>query len=95
MEEGEILRVRLPRKGEVFGIVEELYGSKRMRVKCADNKIRICRIPGRLRRIWVRPDNYVLVMPWSVESDKKGDIIWRYKAAEADWLKKRGYLKDL
>lgn len=89
------VRVRLPREGEIFGIVEELHGSRRMRVKCGDDKIRLCRVPGRLKRIWVRPDDYVLVKPWSVESDKKGDIVWRYKRNESDWLKNRGYLKDL
>lgn len=91
----EGFRVRLPRDKEIFGIVEQLYGGKRMNVRCADGKMRTCRIPGRLRRIWVRPEDIVLVEPWSVESDSKGDIVWRYKGAEVDWLKNNGYLKNL
>jgi translation initiation factor 1A len=89
------LRVKLPRDKEIFGIVEQLHGGKRMHVRCADGKIRMCRIPGRLRRIWVRPDDIVLVEPWPIQGDKKGDVVWRYRGAEVDWLKQRGYLKDL
>ncbi len=89
------LRVHLPQGNEIFGVVEQLYGGKRMQVRCADGKIRLCRIPGRLRKIWVRPDDIVLVEPWSIETDSKGDIVWRYKGVEVDWLKNHNYLKDL
>jgi len=88
-------RVRLPRAGEMFGRVLQLHGGKHLTVKCADGKMRMCRIPGKLRKIWVREDDYVLVEPWSIETDKKGDIVWRYKQVEIDWLKRNGHLKDL
>ena len=88
-------RVRLPREGEMFGIVLQLHGGKHMTVKCADGKMRMCRIPGKLKKIWVRENDYVLVKPWSVETEKKGDIAWRYKQVEIDWLKRNDYLKDL
>lgn len=91
----EVLRVRLPQEGELFGYVEQLLGDRRMRVRCSDGKTRICRIPGRLRRVWVREDDIVLVQPWPVEGDKKGDIVWKYRAIEVEWLKSKGYLDDI
>ena len=86
----EIQRIRLPRGREVFGIVEQRLGGSRLSVRCLDNKTRICRIPGRLkRRLWVREGDFVIVEPWELSGDAKGDIILK------DWLKKKGYLKKL
>ncbi|RLG21259.1 translation initiation factor IF-1A [Candidatus Micrarchaeota archaeon] len=93
--EGEEFRVRLPKNGELFGRVDALHGGKRMSVKCSDGRVRMCRIPGRMKRVWVRLDDYVIVKPWEVESEKKGDIIWKYREAEVSWLKSKGYLKEL
>ena len=92
----EITRVRLPRGREVLGIVETRLGFGKSRVICSDGKTRICRVPGHLRRnLWVRPDFIVIVEPWEVESDAKGDIIYIYNENQANWLKTRGYLKTL
>ena len=88
-------RVRLPKGNEVFGIVEQRLGASRMRVKCLDGKTRICRIPGRLKRyLWVREDDLVLVEPWE-NSPEKGDIVFKYNANQVEWLKQKGYLKEL
>ncbi len=95
--EQQVIRVRLPQKNEVLGIVQQRLGGSRMRVRCLDGKERICRIPGRLRRaLWVRENNIVLVEPWELGGDEKGDIIYKYQGkAEADFLRKKGYLKNL
>jgi len=94
--EQEVLRVRLPKGKEVLGIVEVRLGFGKSRVICTDGKTRICRVPGHLKReLWVRPDNIVLVEPWEVEGDKKGNIIYKYSKNQAEWLKKKGYLKGL
>ena len=67
-----------------------------MKVKCLDGKTRICRIPGRLKRkLWVREEDIVLVEPWELGGDKKGDIIYKYKKTQILFLKKKGYLKKL
>ena len=68
-----------------------------MRVLCLDGKERICRIPGRLRRaLWVREGNVVIVQPWELGGNEKGDIIYKYRGkAEVDFLEKKGYLKSL
>lgn len=92
----EISRVKLPRGDQSMGIVETRLGASRMRVRCLDGKVRICRIPGRLkRRLWVREGDLVLVQPWEFEGDEKGDVIFKYRPSQVDWLKKKGHLKKL
>ena len=55
-------KVRVPRRNEVLGLVQQMLGTGRLRVKCLDGKIRMCRIPGRMRkRVWVREGDVVIV----------------------------------
>ncbi|MAH07635.1 translation initiation factor IF-1A [Candidatus Pacearchaeota archaeon] len=92
----EVVRVRTPREGEVIGMVEQRVGGNRMIVKCLDDKERNCRIPGSLRRrLWIRPGDTVIVKPWEFEGDKKGDILFKYTPAAIDWLKKKGFIKEV
>lgn len=89
----EEVRVRMPRKGEVLGVVDAMLGSNKLRIRCQDEKIRICRIPGKLRkRVWMREGDAVLVRPWSIQGDIKGDIAWKYGPTEAAWLRRKGIL---
>ena len=93
MEE-EIIRVRTPRGKEMLGTVVEMLGASRFRVDCSDGKERICRVPGRFkRRVWVRMGNIVMLKPWVVQGDERGDIIWRYTPSQANWLIRKGFLK--
>ena len=86
-------RLRLPRKGEILGVVISLLGGSRMRVACKDGKERITRIPGKLRKgMWIKEGDVVVVLPWSVEGDKKGDIVYRYYPLQARILREKGYL---
>ncbi len=88
-------RIRLPHGREVLGIVEERLGASRMRVRCLDGKERICRIPGRLKRfLWVRPGDTVIVEPWEYGGDKKGDVVFKYRRSEIQYLSKKGLLKN-
>ena len=92
----EIVRVKLPRNGEIIGIVQRRLGYCKMYVKCSDDKIRLCRIPGKYtRRLWVRETDVVIVKPWEVQSDKRGDVIYKYRKAQVAWLKRNGHLKEL
>src|SRR3989344_2538755 len=92
----DIARVKLPRGRQTFGIVEQRLGGTRMRVRCMDNKTRICRIPGRFKRkLWVREGDTVLIEPWELSGDDKGDIMFKYKKSQIEWLKSRGHLKTL
>ncbi len=89
-----VVRVRLPRGKEMFGVVEAMLGNSRLQVRCEDNKLRIIRIPGKMRkRIWIRQKDLILVEPWDIQSDTRGDAKWKYRNAEVQWLKKKGILK--
>lgn len=92
----EIRRVKLPKEGEVLGICEQRVGGSRMKVRCLDGKTRICRIPGRLKRkLWVREGDVLLIAPWEMGGDAKGDVIFKYKPIQVAFLKKKGLLKGL
>ena len=94
--EEEISRIRRPKEGEVFAIVEQMLGSDKLRVQCDDGNERIARIPGKLRkRVWVRVGDLILVEPWKVQTDSRCDVKWRYTATQANWLKDKGYLKQI
>jgi translation initiation factor 1A len=92
-EEEALRRLRMPKEGEVFGTVEQLLGASRMLVRCKDEKLRVSRIPGKMRRrIWVREGDIVIVRPWEVQGDKKGDVVWRYTKPQVARLIRQGLL---
>jgi len=71
----EIRRTPLPKNNQVLGLCEQRVGGSRMKVRCMDGKNRICRIPGRLkRRLWVRDGDILLIEPWELGGDDKGDV---------------------
>jgi translation initiation factor 1A len=91
--EEEIKDLVLPVANDVLCIAVKLLGFDRVLVKCQNGHERLCRIRGKMkRRVWIRQGDIVLVSPWDFQSDKRGDIIWRYKRNQAEWLRKKGYL---
>jgi translation initiation factor 1A len=92
----EVIRLRMPRGREVLGILDQRLGGSRQKVRCLDGKTRICRIPGRLKRmLWVREGDIVIVEPWELSGDEKGDIVYKYTRTQAIAVRKRGMLKGL
>jgi translation initiation factor 1A len=92
--EEELKNMMLPIANDVLDIAEKMLGFDRVMVKCQDGHERLCRIRGKMkRRMWIRRGDIVLVSPWDFQSDKRGDIIWRYKRNQAEWLRSKGYLK--
>ena len=86
--------VRLPRDNEILGVVIGTLGGGRLMVSCKDGKERLCRIPGKIRRnIWVRDNDIVIIVPWEIGGDKKGDIVWRYNKYQAENLRRQGHIK--
>ncbi|MGC9132894.1 MAG: translation initiation factor eIF-1A [Nanopusillaceae archaeon] len=86
----------VPKGNQVIGIIEEVVGWAHAKVRCFDGKTRICRVPQNKKmhkNIWLKKGVYVLVEPWELQSDKKGDILYTYSTSEVEWLKKNGYLK--
>jgi len=93
ISEEELSEMVLPVASDVLGVAIKLLGFDRVLVKCQDGHERLCRIRGKMkRRVWIREGDIVLVSPWDFQSDKRGDIIWRYKRSQAEWLRRKGYL---
>jgi len=95
-EEMEIRKIVLPKEGEVLGVIEQMVGGDRVKVRCDDGNTRICRIPGRLRkRVWLSEGELILVAPWKVQGSERGDVVFKYTATQANWLKRKGYVKTI
>jgi translation initiation factor 1A len=93
LSEGELSEMVYPTQNDVLGVVVKLLGFDRILVRCQDGKERLCRIRGKMkRRVWIRENDVVLVSPWDFQSDKRGDVFWRYTRAQAEALRKKGYL---
>ncbi len=93
ISEGELSEMVLPTGNDVLGVAVKLLGFDRVLVKCQDGHERLCRIRGKMkRRVWIRQGDVVLVSPWDFQSDTRGDLIWRYTHAQAETLRKKGYL---
>jgi len=94
ISEEVITNMVLPVANDVLGIAVKMLGFDRILVKCQDGHERLCRIRGKMKRkVWVRQGDIVLVSPWDFQSDTRGDIMWRYKRNQAEWLERNGYLK--
>ena len=95
-DEEQISRVRKPRDNQVYGLVIMMMGGDKMKVQCEDGKERLVRIPGKLRkRMWVRPGDLILVEPWSVMADTRGDLAWKYTKTQSSWIQRKGFLKNI
>ena len=95
-QQDEFVRVRMPRGKQSLGIVEQRLGGSRMRVRCFDGKTRICRIPGRLkRRLWIREGDVLLIEPWEISGDERGDVIFKYRPNQVKVLEKKGLLDEI
>jgi translation initiation factor 1A len=93
VNEAEIGEMKLPVANDMLGIAVKLLGYDRIMVKCQDGHERLCRVRGKLkRRVWVRIGDIVLVSPWDFQSDTRGDIFWRYRKTQSEWLRSNGYL---
>lgn len=93
-EQLEITRIRLPQPPQTLGVVIRRVGGSRMIVKCMDGKERNCKIPGRMKRfLWVRENDIVIVDPWELTPDEKGDVIFKYTKTQINHLKQSGMIK--
>ena len=93
LSEGELSQLVLPSANDVLGVAIKLLGYDRVLVKCQDGHERLCRIRGKMkRRVWIREGDIVLVSPWDFQTDKRGDLIWRYTKAQAEMLRNKGYI---
>lgn len=92
----ESARLRMPRGNEVIGILDQRVGGSRMKVRCMDGKVRLCRIPGKLKRkLWTREGDVLLIEPWEFGGDEKGDVVFKYRPNQVAALKSKGILASL
>ena len=92
-EKSEEKEIPFPREGETLGVIIQMLGFDRVRVRCADGHTRLCRIPGKMKkRVWMRTGDIVLVGIWDFQSDKRGDILYRYTQSEVKELERKGLL---
>jgi len=93
ISEEELESMKLLAASDVLGTTVRMLGFDRILVRCQDGKERLCRVRGKLkRRVWVREGDIVLVSPWDFQSDKRGDIFWRYRKNQTEWLRSHRYL---
>jgi len=94
--EEEFIRVKLPDKNETICIVTSMLGGGRLEAKCEDGFTRICRIPGKIKKkIWIKPGYIILIKPWEVQKEERGDVVFLYSKAQVFWLKRKGFLKNI
>jgi translation initiation factor 1A len=82
----------IPKGNEVIGTVTKASGASNFIVACSDGNERTCTIPGRLkRRFWIKEGDVVLVRPWVVQTNERGDIVWRYSLMDKEKLRAKGF----
>ena len=86
--EQQFQKLRMPYGDEIFGRVTKLLGATKFNVNCSDGKERICGVPGKFkRRFFIKSNDIVIIKPWSVQSDERGDIVYKYSFIEVNKLK--------
>ncbi|MGD8544606.1 MAG: translation initiation factor eIF-1A [Candidatus Bathyarchaeota archaeon] len=93
ISEEELNEMVLPTENDVLGVAVKLLGFDRVLVKSQDGNERLCRIRGKIkRRVWIQEGDIVPVSPWDFQTDRRGDILWRSKRSQAEWLRRKDYL---
>ena len=84
----------MPGQFEVPGIAGKLLGFDQIMVRCLDGFTRLYRINGKMKeRTWMRVNDVVIVSPWDFHIDKRGNITYRYKPNQVNWLGSSGHLR--
>ena len=86
-------KVKLPYKDEQFAVVIEMSGGSRLKAMCEDGKTRMVRIGGRFKkRMWVRPNDLILIKPWPIQAETKADLVYRYLPTQRNWVLSRNII---
>ncbi|KAK8806965.1 hypothetical protein WA158_003724 [Blastocystis sp. Blastoise] len=94
--DGEAVKRELEFKedGQEYGKISKMLGNGRVEVYCFDDKTRLCKIRGKMRKKeWVGIGDIVLIGLRDYQDDK-ADVILRYNADEARQLKALGELPE-
>ena len=88
-------KVKLPSKDEQFAVVREMSGGSRLLAMCEDGQMRMVRIGGKFKkRMWVTENDLILVKPWTVQSESKADLVYRYLPTERKWVLSRDIIPE-
>ena len=83
-------------KGEMYGVVRDISGGSRLRVFCEDERNRMVRIPGRLKKkMWVRVGDTVVIKKWPIQENKKADLVYRYTKTQKERLIRDGNIPEV
>ena len=89
--------IMFPDDGQMYAVVQDMLGNGRVRVLCDDNKIRIGRIRGSMRKYGnktiIEKGDLIIVSGRDFEDDKS-DIIHKYNYDEGTYLSREGHLPD-
>lgn len=81
--------------GQLYARVVRILGNGRVTARCSDGGERVARVRGNMRRReWVRAGDTVLVS-LRPDASNKADILFKYNAAEAAYLKRQSALEGL
>jgi initiation factor 1A len=100
-EEITIEKIQLPEreKNQMFGYIVEKTGGGKLRVMCEDKKIRMARIPKKLKkmkwRMFFNIGDYVIIQLQEVRPEEYCDVIYKYRDIEVEKLKEAGILPEL
>ena len=90
-----IKKVKLPRGEEQFAVVIEMSGGSRFKAMCADGHTRMVRIGGKLkRRMWVRMNDLIVIKPWTVQTEAKADLVYRYLPTQRNWILRKNIVPE-
>ncbi len=90
----EVVKVRRPKRNEIYGHVVAMLGASRLKANCLDGKERIVRIPGKMKRqAWIKSGDIILLIPWEIDNNK-ADVTWRFTRIQVEWLKRKGFLPE-
>ena len=83
-------------KGEMYGVVRDISGGSRLRVFCEDERNRMVRIPGRLKKkMWVRVGDTVVIKKWPIQENEEADLVYRYTKTQKERLIRDGNIPEV
>lgn len=81
---------------QMYAIVQKAVGDRRFVVKCDDNKERVCKLRGSMKRSeWVCVNDILLLSSRGELNETKADVLLRYTPHDVKLLKKYGELDFL
>ena len=83
------MNIPRPKVTQLYATAYEFKGGSRLTVQCDDGKVRMGRIPGKIRkRAWIKLGDLLIIEPWVVQGDTKCDVKYRFTRTERERIGK-------